>query len=189
MWRRLLEVSAEDCYGIITKEIIALMEADAVVNEKRKPKETNDIFYAKAVVLLCMARKNRDADYVASNFMWWDRLLTDEEYEEFVDYNEVLRLKAVSNFDIPEYTYDGHTRKGRALGKNAIDFWKSEHAELQPRQMNLFDDGSWGGWYNYYDKQNGLSERTKREYPEFAKGKVIDPTYNGTVWPPDEENK
>lgn len=61
LWKRLLTVSAEDCYGIITKEIIALQQADEFVNGK---KGDNWLFIAKAVTLLCMARKNRDADYV-----------------------------------------------------------------------------------------------------------------------------
>lgn len=73
LWKRLLTVSAEDCYGIMTKEIMALKEADDYVNQRNKPGETNDLFIAKAVVLLCMAKKNRDADYVACNFMWGDQ--------------------------------------------------------------------------------------------------------------------
>ncbi len=103
LWKRLLTVSAEDCYGIMTKEIIALEQADEFVNKGRKPGETNDLFIAKAVVLMCMARKNRDADYVACNFMWGDRPLTDEEYDEFVDYEIVEKLKAEDQFRVPGY--------------------------------------------------------------------------------------
>lgn len=54
LWKRLLTVSAEDCYGIMTKEIMALKEADDYVNQRNKPGETNDLFIAKAVVLLCI---------------------------------------------------------------------------------------------------------------------------------------
>lgn len=101
LWKRLLTVSAEDCYGIMTKEIMALKEADDYVNQRNKPGETNDLFIAKAVVLLCMAKKNRDADYVACNFMWGDQPLSDAEYEAFVDYHEVERLKAVCSSMFP----------------------------------------------------------------------------------------
>ena len=38
LWNRLLTVSAEDCYGIMTKEIVALSQADERVNAK-KPAE------------------------------------------------------------------------------------------------------------------------------------------------------
>ena len=62
LWKRLLTVSAEDCYGIMTKEILALQQADDFVNGS---KSANWIFIAKAVTLLCMARKNRDAVYVS----------------------------------------------------------------------------------------------------------------------------
>ena len=186
LWRRLLTVSAEDCYGIMTKEIIALQQADETVNAKNKPGFTNDLFIAKAVILLCMARKNRDADYVACNFMWGDRPLTDEEYDQFVDYEEVERLKSVTRFDVPGYVFDRHTIKGRAKGKTTLDFFRDENDSLQPHQMNLFDDGSFGGWYNHYAQQpNGLAEKTKRQYPAFARGKETDPTHNGDVWPPD----
>ena len=36
MWRRLMVISAEDCYGIMTKEIVALYQADDQVNNGRK---------------------------------------------------------------------------------------------------------------------------------------------------------
>lgn len=122
LWKRLLTVSAEDCYGIMTKEIMALKEADDYVNQRNKPGETNDLFIAKAVVLLCMAKKNRDADYVACNFMWGDQPLSDAEYEAFVDYHEVERLKAVSQFDVPDYVFDVHTRQWPQKRRNADGF-------------------------------------------------------------------
>lgn len=68
LWKTLVVISAEDCYGIMTKEILALREADRIVN-KDKSKRIDYIFVAKALVLLCLARKNRDACYVACNFM------------------------------------------------------------------------------------------------------------------------
>ena len=144
LWKRLYTVSAEDCYGIMTKEIAALQQADEYVNAKAKPGQTNDLFIAKAVVLLCMARKNRDADYVACNFMWGDKPLTDEEYDEFVDYEIVERLKETVRFDIPDYVYDVHTYKGKARGATQMDFFRIENEALEPRQMNLFDYGDFG---------------------------------------------
>jgi len=190
LWRRLLTVSAEDCYGIMTKEIIALQQADEIVNEKNKPGQTNDLFIAKAVVLLCMARKNRDADYVACNFMFGDRELTDEEYEQFVDYEEVERLKSVSGFDVPSYVYDCHTRKGRQRGATRMDFFREENECLQPHQYNLFDNGDYGGWYGKKRAEGKLSPSDERRLARFQAGKDgTDPTHNGTVWPPDEHDE
>lgn len=75
LWRRLLVVSCEDCYGIITKEIMALKQADEFINKKRKKSEKDPIALAKAITLLCYARKNRDACYVANEFMLAERYL------------------------------------------------------------------------------------------------------------------
>jgi replication-associated recombination protein RarA len=30
LWKRLVVISAEDCYGLVTKEIVALMEAEKI---------------------------------------------------------------------------------------------------------------------------------------------------------------
>ena len=46
-WKRLITISAEDCYGIMTKEIIALKIASDIVNEKRK-KEDKDLVCCKS---------------------------------------------------------------------------------------------------------------------------------------------
>ena len=186
LWRRLLTVSAEDCYGIMTKEIVALQQADEIVNKNNKPGATNDLFIAKAVVLLCMARKNRDADYVACNFMWNDRPLTDEEFDEFVDYEQVAKLQMDEGQRVPGYVYDVHTWQGKRAGKTNLDMFRDENAALEPHQMNLFDNGDYGGWYKHWDDQNGLAAKTKQMYPAFAEGKETDPTHNGTVWPPDQ---
>lgn len=58
--KRLLVISAEDCYGIITKEILNLCE---IGTEKS---------LTDAVYLLCLAKKNRDADYFVCNLMFND---------------------------------------------------------------------------------------------------------------------
>ena len=59
LWRRLLAISAEDCYGIMTKEIEALRQADDVYNQKRKGYEREPLFISKAITLLLYARKKQ----------------------------------------------------------------------------------------------------------------------------------
>ena len=86
LWNRLLTVSAEDCYGIMTKEIVALSQADERVNAKKSAEKCNMVFLAKAILLLCMARKSRDADYMDSLSM---SLSSRIEYLK----NNPLRLK------------------------------------------------------------------------------------------------
>ncbi len=58
--KRFLIISAEDCFGIITKEIVALCEIG------------DEESLTRALSLLCMAKKNRDADYFVCNLMTLD---------------------------------------------------------------------------------------------------------------------
>lgn len=60
--KRLLVISAEDCFGVITKEILALT------------KTSDEESLVKALSLMCMAKKNRDADYFVCNLMLDDNL-------------------------------------------------------------------------------------------------------------------
>ncbi len=61
MWNRLLVISSEDCYGVVTKEVTSLFYRDS--NEK------DDEHISRAVATLCIARKSRDACYFACNFV------------------------------------------------------------------------------------------------------------------------
>ena len=183
LWRRLLTVSAEDCYGIMTMEIEALRSADEFVNKRNKKGETNDLFIAKAVILLCMARKNRDADYVACNFMWGDRPLTDEEFDEFVDYEQVKKLEMDGSQRVPDYVFDCHTWKGKRNGKTQVDMFETEQKALKPYQMNLFDEGDWGGWAEHEKSVGELSRADEMKLERLKPTKKgTDPTQNGAVW-------
>ena len=162
LWKRLLTVSAEDCYGIITKEIIALQQADEFVNGK---KGDNWLFIAKAVTLLCMARKNRYADYVTCNFMCPDRNLSPEEIKEF-DFNELH-----ATCQLPDWVYDVHTRTGKMMGKTKIDMIRDEQAALTPHQTSLFDDGDWGQFVESERAEGHMSRREEAQYKPFAAGK------------------
>ena len=50
VWKRLFTISAEDCYGIITKEIEALWQGHELVN-KTATEPKGRIFVGKAVIL------------------------------------------------------------------------------------------------------------------------------------------
>lgn len=68
VWRRLLTISAEDCWGILTQEVGALYAAFKQINAVRnKKRDTRGrIFIAKAVIILAMAKKSRDADHLTN---------------------------------------------------------------------------------------------------------------------------
>lgn len=129
LWKRLLTVSAEDCYGIMTKEIHALMESDKFVTAGRNKKTR--IFIGKAVTLLLYARKNRDADYFSNSYMQKQCVIEDDDYLNIDDFTEIG--------DIPDYVYDIHTKEGRKRGKTKDDFWHDEEEGLQNKQIGLFD--------------------------------------------------
>lgn len=187
LWKRLLTVSAEDCWGIMTKEIVALEKADEIVNERNKPGQTNDLFIAKAIILLCMAKKNRDADYVACNFMWADKTMDDNDFDNCVDYEMVADLmKHSDTMSIPGYVYDCHTYKGKAMGKTQVDMFRDEQAALEPVQLSFFDNGSFGEVYERRKKKGKISYSEERKWQDFMRGKEVDPTHNGKIFQEDE---
>lgn len=133
-WKRLLTISAEDCYGIVTQEIKALYDAFWVINRGKKGEDLKGrIFISKAVIILCTCKHSRDAD-VLSNYIYDKKsLLSDEEIEN------LMREVREERMEIPEYVYDVHTRKGKAMGKTKRDFFIEEDQSLANKQMSLFD--------------------------------------------------
>ncbi len=109
VWRRLLTVSAEDCWGILTQEVKALHDSYTEINRNTSAKQPKGrIFISKAVILLCAAKKNRDADHL-QNF----------DYDQMagLDADQLAAdLLAAGREKIPEYAFDCHTDKGRRMG-------------------------------------------------------------------------
>ena len=128
-------ILAEDCYGPITKEIMALYEGFKIVNKgKRGDQLGGRIFISKAVILLCTQPHSRDAD-VLSNFVYdRKRGLTDDQI------NAYMEEARNENIPIPDYAYDVHTRQGKMKGKTKADFFIEEDQSLAYRQLSLFDD-------------------------------------------------
>ena len=133
-WKRLLTISAEDCYGIVTQEIKALYDAFWVINRGKKGDDLKGrIFISKAVIILCTCKHSRDAD-VLSNYIYDKKsLLSDEEIEN------LMREAREERMEIPEYVYDVHTRRGKAMVKTKRDFFIEEDQSLANKQMSLFD--------------------------------------------------
>lgn len=129
VWKRLFTISAEDCYGLITKEIEALWQGHELVN-KNKTEPKGRIFVSKAVLLLCECRKSRDADHLQN--LVYDR--NDVDVEQWID--DVRHYP----IPIPPYTFDVHTRKGKKYGRTKAEFFREEYEALQPRVPGLFDD-------------------------------------------------
>lgn len=131
VWRRLLTVSAEDCWGVITHEVEALFRSWQLIDQQKKG--AGRIFVAKATILLAQARKCRDADHLTN--LVYDPKAVDEARLE-ADLDEARRLPE----QIPDYAFDCHTADGKRAGKTKRDFFIEEQKALKPRQMGLFDE-------------------------------------------------
>ena len=129
-WRRLLTISAEDCAGIVTQEIKALHDSWRVIHTAQKGR--GRVFLGKAVVLLCLAAKSRDADHL-TNLVYDPRAVADDIVER------ALTEARATTEPIPEYAYDVHTRRGKHRGKTRVEFFIEEHDALSPRVPGLFD--------------------------------------------------
>lgn len=133
-WKRLLTISAEDCYGLITQEIKSLYDSFWVVNKGKKGDDLKGrIFISKAVIILCTCKHSRDADLLSNYIYDKKALLSDEDIE-----NLMTEVRS-EDMDIPEYVFDCHTRKGKAAGKTKQQFFVEEDCSLANKQMSLFD--------------------------------------------------
>ena len=131
LWRRLLTISAEDCWGLISFEIEALYHSWNLIQKRKKG--GGRIFASKAVILLCQARKCRDADHL-QNLVYDEKQIDEKKLEESI-------AEARKNPEkIPEYAFDCHTLKGKRRGLTKKDFFRAEQAALSPRKPGLFDD-------------------------------------------------
>ncbi len=130
LWRRLLTISAEDCWGIITHEIESLYRSWQMI-DKQKP-AAGASSASKATILLCQARKCRDADHLTN--LVYDKIAIDESVLD-----AELNAARGSVLAIPDYAFDVHTAKGRKSGKTKEQFFRDEHAALWPREPGLFD--------------------------------------------------
>jgi replication-associated recombination protein RarA len=133
LWKRLLTISAEDCAGIITQEIKSLHESFLLLNEGAK-KPRSRIFISKAVIVMCQARKCRDADHL-QNFVYDRQMIDAKQLTKAI----IEAHRNPENIELPEYTFDVHTQKGRSKGKTKEQFFAEEFAALHPRDQGEFD--------------------------------------------------
>jgi replication-associated recombination protein RarA len=132
-WKRLLTISAEDCSGLITQEIKSLHESWLIcTNDGKLPKSR--IFISKAVIVLCQSRKCRDADHL-QNFVYDREMIDAQQLEAAIEESR----RNPENIELPDYTFDVHTKKGRSRGATKEKFFQDEFAALQPREQGELD--------------------------------------------------
>ena len=132
VWKRLYTISAEDCWGLITHEVDALHNGYELVNKGAKEAKGR-IFIGKAIILLCECYKSRDADHL-------NNLAVDVIAPDDARVLEALDDARRHPIEVPPYTFDVHTRKGKKMGKTREQFFHEEHEALTPRVPGLFDD-------------------------------------------------
>ncbi|QDV91797.1 hypothetical protein RAS2_29030 [Phycisphaerae bacterium RAS2] len=138
LWRRLLTISAEDCWGILTQEVESLFRGWETIDKQGRAggkRGKGRIFAAKAVILLAMAKKSRDPDHL-TNLVYDPKSIPDEVLESELD---AARSEA-GTIPIPDEALDYHTKRGRKSGKTKQQFFHDEHNALKPREPGLFDD-------------------------------------------------
>ena len=150
LWKRTLVISAEDCYGECTQEILALYWASNEVNKGKKGEQRTKIFISKAITILLYHAKSRDSDFFANELMDDKNKLPG--INNYFEPGELLNLekgldKAINLAEfqrldgdkIPKYVYDCHTLEGKRAGKTKEDLMREEEAELQYKQLSFFD--------------------------------------------------
>ena len=108
LWKRLLTVSAEDCYDMVTGKIMELHSLDC-----HRQDIGNRTHIAKAVSILLNARKNRDGDYFACN------LLNSRDYKDISKYVQSPRINSLCPTKNGHCIFDIATCFGKAI--DALD--------------------------------------------------------------------
>ena len=125
MWNRLFVISSEDCFGVLTKELIKQYENDY----------NDDSTIERVIAMMCKGRKSRDACYFSCNFVLSIRKPRDIEVsdEEIADLKEQISLlggfdesgfKQMSIFSNDEYddeSYENGARLKKAINHLDMD--------------------------------------------------------------------
>lgn len=122
-WTIVRDVARELGYPLIIREIDVLWTIDM----SKPVKDTTFIYAAKALTILMKVVKAGNADF----------------YQMF-DVHQYVDISVFDNYrEIPEYTFDCHTIKGKQRGLTDADFIVSEQAALNPLERGWYDDRDW----------------------------------------------
>lgn len=135
--KRLLVISAEDCYGVLTKEILALTEIG------------DEDSLTRALALMCAAKKNRDADYFVCNLMYTDSESGLSKLELTQALHSAIRKRDVVSA--------GHF-SAELFKKSRKDFWRMLHESTQVYYPHLIDEITALNYAN--DKMSKPAEET-----------------------------
>lgn len=156
MWQNLIELA--DCKEI-KEELEAMQKCDDLINKGSKGYDRDPLFAAKAIVLLCIdTNENRNGINPVP-----DKPVTMEKVKD-------VKLE---EYQIPDWTFDCHTLKGKRQGKTDLDMTITEEEALTPKRKNFFDDCSWFYAYNDDRKKGIISEKEWQKFLKFSEGKKV----------------
>ena len=161
----LWKVLIDNLDGVSRKEVMALCEADSIVNKNKREKD--EIFLAKACMIEMYSIDESFEDIMSSEIV----------SEELIDWSK-YPIRSINDCHInriPDWVYDCHTLKGKKMGKTDWDMTVTEQAALYPLMDDYFSEASW--IYTYEDDyRNGVeNDRTMAPIREYAKTHVANP--------------
>lgn len=121
--KRFLVISAEDCFGVLTKDILPLCETGTEES------------LTKALSLLCMAKKNRDADYFVCNLMLGDNPTGADKDTLAKELFDAIRTRDVVKAGV--YCREFFKKNRKALWKMLLDMAKMYYPHLEPEFIAL----------------------------------------------------
>ena len=103
MWNRMMTIAAEDCWGILSKELVYLRAKDEHLNRGVKGYFKDPRYVSAAIYLLANAKKSRDACYFACNFILSPNKLEPIEITREMVLREKIGIKMLPSevFDYP----------------------------------------------------------------------------------------
>lgn len=131
LWNRIMTVSCEDCWGILSKEIVALRYTDNVRNKDLKGYNKDTQYVSKAIELLCEAKKSRDACYYACNFVLQTYVDSPGELSKSFVIKTTREINNVTDdcFDIKNIS-------------GQVEEWRFDDRGSEYEQISIFDNNS-----------------------------------------------
>lgn len=168
LWRVLEDYACRKTKVI--SEIVALHEADNIVNQRKKYPDKDEIFVSKAAVILCYSKDDSVDSVLSSDIVCLDHCINWDAFR-------IKRMGSctLGNGSIPEWVYDCHTLRGRKMGKTDWDMTVDEQAALYPLRKTYFDDASWIYTYEQDFRNGNITESGIRPIREYAKTHLANP--------------
>jgi len=150
MWNRMMTIASEDCWGILSKELVSLRQKDEELNAGKKGYAKDAVFVSKAISLLCKAKKSRDACYFACNFIFAENprnqmQVTPEKVERCRRFtnsipDDIFTIDALSG--IPDILYAAEEQMSLMGGPPAEKTRKGQESEVTESGQSVYEIGA-----------------------------------------------